>query len=70
MANEFLVYAYLVFGIVTPFTATLGLVMVLSDAFPRRDYEPRSIAKKLQLIGFLLILVPSCLSLLLRIAIA
>jgi hypothetical protein len=68
MANEFLIYAYGGIGIVAPLAATLGLLMVFFDpAFPRRDYQPR---KKLQLIGCLLILIPSCFSLLLRMAIA
>jgi hypothetical protein len=71
MANEFLIYAYGGLGIVAPVVATLGVLMLFFDpAFPRRDYEPRPIAKKLQLIGFLLIFVPACLSLLLRMAIA
>jgi hypothetical protein len=71
MANEFLIFALFLLGMIAPFAAMLGLFMTLFDAvFPSRDYKPRPIANKLQLIRFLLIVVPSCLSLLFRLAIA
>jgi hypothetical protein len=64
MTNEFLIYVALVFGIIAPFTAPIGLFLVFFDiCFSSRNFEPRPVANKLQFIGFLLLFVPSCLSL-------
>jgi hypothetical protein len=70
MANQFLMLTVLLLEMIVPFVATLGLFILIFSTFPTRDFEPRPRANKLQLIGSLLIVVPSILSLLLRLAIA
>jgi hypothetical protein len=70
MTNEFLILAFQASSIAAPFAAALGMFIMIFDVLPPRGHRPKPNSNRLLLISFLLILLPSCLSLLLRLAIA